>query len=135
MRPVLLIESDGDSFDTIREAVRTRGDLAVSFGRTLQDAIRLCNSVTPLLAICELRLGDGNALDLLRTFERELCTLRATSWADVGMLANIHFLNLYQTLPDGLFDAQSDAGLESGPVSRATRSMKSSPACSAPYAK
>ena len=56
------------------------------------------------------------AYDLVRELERTLCQRRATSWCDVSMLGDILFANLYQTLPDGLYDTQSDAALKSGPI-------------------
>ncbi len=62
---LLIVDDDGPFLRRLARAMETRG-FAVDTAESVAEGIAKCKARPPKYAVCDLRLGDGNGLDVIK---------------------------------------------------------------------
>ena len=85
-RSLLIVEDDKAFLDRLARAMETRG-FAVSTCDNVSDGLQHIGQTPPAFAVVDLRLGDGNGLDVVSALKRQRPDARAIVLIGYGNIA------------------------------------------------
>src|SRR6186713_2469088 len=85
-RSLLIVEDDKPFLERLSRAMETRG-FAVTSCDTVSDGLAQINKAAPAFAVVDLRLGDGNGLDVVSALKRRRPDSRAIVLTGYGNIA------------------------------------------------
>ena len=85
-RSLLIVEDDRAFLDRLARAMETRG-FAVSTCDNVSDGLSHIGKTPPAFAVVDLRLGDGNGLDVVSALKRQRPDARAIVLTGYGNIA------------------------------------------------
>lgn len=85
-RSLLIVEDDKAFLDRLARAMETRG-FAVSTCDNVSDSLQHIGQTPPAFAVVDLRLGDGNGLDVVSALKRQRPDARAIVLTGYGNIA------------------------------------------------
>jgi len=85
-RSLLIVEDDKPFLERLSRAMETRG-FAVTSCDTVSDGLAQINKAAPAFAVVDLRLGDGNGLDVVSALKRKRPDARAIVLTGYGNIA------------------------------------------------
>jgi two-component system response regulator RegA len=85
-RSLLIVEDDKAFLDRLARAMETRG-FAVSTCDNVSDGLQHIDQTPPAFAVVDLRLGDGNGLDVVSALKRQRPDARAIVLTGYGNIA------------------------------------------------
>ncbi|MBV5269073.1 MAG: ActR/PrrA/RegA family redox response regulator transcription factor [Afipia sp.] len=85
-RSLLIVEDDKAFLDRLARAMETRG-FAVSTCDNVSDGLHHIDKTPPAFAVVDLRLGDGNGLDVVSALKRQRPDARAIVLTGYGNIA------------------------------------------------
>lgn len=85
-RSLLIVEDDKAFLDRLARAMETRG-FAVSTCDNVSDGLHHIGQTPPAFAVVDLRLGDGNGLDVVSALKRQRPDARAIVLTGYGNIA------------------------------------------------
>jgi two-component system response regulator RegA len=85
-RSLLIVEDDKPFLERLSRAMETRG-FAVTSCDTVTDGLAQINKAAPAFAVVDLRLGDGNGLDVVSALKRKRPEARAIVLTGYGNIA------------------------------------------------
>ena len=68
-RSVLIVEDDRSFLQRLAKALESRG-FAVSIAESVADGLLMVEQSAPAYAVVDMRLGDGNGLDVISALKR-----------------------------------------------------------------
>ncbi len=86
VRSLLIVEDDKAFLDRLARAMETRG-FAVSTCDNVSDGLHHIDKTPPAFAVVDLRLGDGNGLDVVSALKRQRPDARAIVLTGYGNIA------------------------------------------------
>ena len=85
-RSLLIVEDDKPFLERLSRAMETRG-FAVTSCDTVSDGLAQIGKAAPAFAVVDLRLGDGNGLDVVSALKRKRPEARAIVLTGYGNIA------------------------------------------------
>jgi two-component system response regulator RegA len=85
-RSLLIVEDDKPFLERLSRAMETRG-FAVTLCDTVSDGLAQINKAAPAFAVVDLRLGDGNGLDVVSALKRKRPDARTIVLTGYGNIA------------------------------------------------
>ncbi|MGL4556623.1 MAG: response regulator, partial [Afipia sp.] len=85
-RSLLIVEDDKAFLERLARAMETRG-FAVSTCDNVSDGLHHIDQTPPAFAVVDLRLGDGNGLDVVSALKRQRPDARAIVLTGYGNIA------------------------------------------------
>jgi two-component system response regulator RegA len=85
-RTLLIVEDDKSFLQRLARAMETRGFI-VSTAETVADGLLLVEQSAPAFAVVDMRLGDGNGLDVVSALKRRRADARAIILTGYGNIA------------------------------------------------
>jgi ActR/RegA family two-component response regulator len=85
-RSLLIVEDDKPFLERLSRAMETRG-FAVTSCDTVSDGLAQINKAAPAFAVVDLRLGDGNGLDVVSALKRKRPDARTIVLTGYGNIA------------------------------------------------
>ena len=85
-RSLLIVEDDKPFLERLSRAMETRG-FAVTSCDTVSDGLAQINKAAPAFAVVDLRLGDGNGLDVVSALKRKRPEARTIVLTGYGNIA------------------------------------------------
>jgi two-component system response regulator RegA len=85
-RSLLIVEDDKPFLERLSRAMESRG-FAVTSCDTVSDGLAQINKSAPAFAVVDLRLGDGNGLDVVSALKRKRPEARAIVLTGYGNIA------------------------------------------------
>ena len=85
-RSLLIVEDDKPFLERLSRAMETRG-FAVTSCDTVTDGLAQINKAAPAFAVVDLRLGDGNGLDVIVALKQRRPDARAVILTGYGNIA------------------------------------------------
>jgi two-component system response regulator RegA len=85
-RSLLIVEDDKPFLERLSRAMETRG-FAVTSCDTVSDGLAQIGRAAPAFAVVDLRLGDGNGLDVVSALKRKRPEARAIVLTGYGNIA------------------------------------------------
>ena len=85
-RSLLIVEDDKPFLERLSRAMETRG-FAVTSCDTVTDGLAQINKAAPAFAVVDLRLGDGNGLDVVSALKRKRPDARTIVLTGYGNIA------------------------------------------------
>ena len=85
-RSVLVVEDDKSFLQRLAKALESRG-FAVTTAESVADGLLQVEQATPAFAVVDMRLGDGNGLDVISALKRRRPEARGIILAGYGNIA------------------------------------------------
>jgi len=85
-RSLLIVEDDKSFLQRLARAMETRG-FVVSTAESVADGLLLVEKAAPAFAVVDMRLGDGNGLDVISAMKRRRPEARAIILTGYGNIA------------------------------------------------
>jgi two-component system response regulator RegA len=85
-RSLLIVEDDRSFLQRLAKALESRG-FAVSTAESVADGLLQVEKTTPAFAVVDMRLADGNGLDVISALKRRRPDARATILTGYGNIA------------------------------------------------
>jgi len=85
-RTLLIVEDDRPFLERLAKALEQRG-FAVSIAETVADGMRQVEQAAPAFAVVDMRLGDGNGLEVISALKKRRPDARAIILTGYGNIA------------------------------------------------
>src|SRR5499433_1260688 len=85
-RSLLIVEDDKSFLQRLARAMEGRG-FAVTTAETVADGLSQVDKLSPAFAVVDMRLGDGNALDVISALKRRRPDARGVVLTGYGNIA------------------------------------------------
>jgi two-component system response regulator RegA len=85
-RSVLIVEDDRSFLQRLAKALESRG-FAVAIAESVAEGLRQVEQVVPAFAVVDMRLGDGNGLDVISALKRRRPDARGIILTGYGNIA------------------------------------------------
>ena len=85
-RSVLIVDDDRSFLQRLAKALESRG-FAVSIAESVADGLRHLEQAAPAFAVVDMRLGDGNGLDVISALKRRRPDARGIILTGYGNIA------------------------------------------------